>query len=264
MRKLAAPGGPGIEPRWTRATKNLVGTARSAASHVWYTVAHGVVDEVYGPTIDRPQIRDLQLLVTAGETFFHDERRHLETRTEKIDQDALAVRVSNTDPEGRCWIIKEIMTDPDQSALLIRVRIEAEAAWREKLRVFVLCAPRLDIGAWGNSGRVESVGERTVLTANKGETWRALGASVPFLRASVGCVGVNDGWRDLARPPRPDLGVRCRRRRQHRADRRAGHAGSRSGGTTEPGGRAMIMPWMSSDENQREDPGNATFRPRTI
>ncbi len=65
---------PGMEPRWTLVAKDAVGTARSAASHVWYTVSLGVPNEVYWPTIDRPQIRDLQFLVTDGETFFHDER----------------------------------------------------------------------------------------------------------------------------------------------------------------------------------------------
>ena len=197
--ETTAPGGPGIEPRWTRAAKDAVGTSRSAASHVWYTVSQGVVDEVYWPTLDRPQIGDIQILVTDGETFFHDERRHLETQTDKIDPDALAVRVTNSDPEGRYRVVKEIVTDPDQSALLIRVRIETEEAWKERLRVFVLCAPHLEIGGWGNSGRVEAVGDRTLLTANKGSTWLALGASVPLLRASVGYVGVNDGWQDVAR-----------------------------------------------------------------
>ncbi len=196
--QTAAPGGPGIEPRWTRAAKDAVGTARSAASHVWYTVSQGAVDEVYWPTIDRPQIRDLQLIVTDGETFFHDERRDLLTQTELIDADALAVRVTNSDPDGRYRIVKEIITDPDQSVLLIRTRIEADASLRAKLRVFVLCAPHLEIGGWGNTGNVESIGDRTVLTAHKGDSWLALGASVPLVRASIGYVGVNDGWQDLA------------------------------------------------------------------
>ena len=112
----AAPGGPGFEPRWTPASKEALGTARSSASHVCFTVSAGILNEVDRPTIDRPQIRDLKSLVTDGEIFFHDER-HGEL------------------PEG--------------------------------LRVFVQCAPHLDIAAGGNTGRVEAVGDRTVLTANK-------------------------------------------------------------------------------------------------
>ncbi len=91
-------GAPGMEPRWTRATKDAVGTSRSAASHVWYTVSLGVPNEVYWPTIDRPQIRDLQFLVTDGETFFHDDRRHLTTAAEIVDPDALGVCVTNAPP----------------------------------------------------------------------------------------------------------------------------------------------------------------------
>src|SRR5436309_14494140 len=71
-----APGGPGIEPRWTRGTKVAVGTAYSTSSSVWYTLDDSCVTEVYSPTIDSAQIRDLQFLVTDAETFFHDERRN--------------------------------------------------------------------------------------------------------------------------------------------------------------------------------------------
>ncbi len=194
----AAPGGPGIEPRWTRATKDAVGTARSSASHVWFTVSAGILNEIYWPTIDRPQTRDLQFLITDGATFFHGERQ-LETKTEMLDADAQAIRVTNSDPEGRYRIVKDIIADPSQSAVLIRARIEAEGELSEGLRLFVLCAPHLDIGGWDNTGRVESIGDRKVLTANKEDTWLALGASIPFLRASAGYVGVNDGWQDLSR-----------------------------------------------------------------
>ena len=57
-----ATGGPGIEPRWTRSDKEGVGTAYSALSRVWFTVSKGILNEIYYPTIDRPQIRDLQYL----------------------------------------------------------------------------------------------------------------------------------------------------------------------------------------------------------
>jgi len=57
-----APGGHGIAPRWTRSDKDGVGTAYSASSRVWFTVSKGILHEVYYPTIDRPQIRDLQYL----------------------------------------------------------------------------------------------------------------------------------------------------------------------------------------------------------
>ena len=49
--RRTAPGGPGIEPRWTLGVKIAVGTAYSTSSRLWYTLDHGCVTEVYYPTI---------------------------------------------------------------------------------------------------------------------------------------------------------------------------------------------------------------------
>ena len=67
----AAFGRPGIPPRWTSSAKEGVGTAYATASRVWFTLSHGILNEIYYPTIDRPQVRDMQFLITDGETFFH-------------------------------------------------------------------------------------------------------------------------------------------------------------------------------------------------
>ena len=71
-------GGPGIEPRWTSSSKEGVGTAWSDASRVWFTLSHGILNEVYYPTVDRPQVRDLEFLVTDGASFFHAVQSFLE------------------------------------------------------------------------------------------------------------------------------------------------------------------------------------------
>ena len=47
-------GAPGMPPRWTSSEKQTVGTAYSASSRVWYTISHGILNEIYYPTIDRP------------------------------------------------------------------------------------------------------------------------------------------------------------------------------------------------------------------
>lgn len=191
-------GRPGIEPRWTRASKDAVGAAHGAASHVWFTVSAGIVNEIYHPTIDRPQVRDLQLLVTDGETFFHDERRDLTSAITPIDGHALGYRVTNTDPGGRYVIHKELIAHPTQSAVLLRTWLEIEPEWQGKLRVFVLCAPHLEIGGYGNNGAVVESNGRRVLTAHRNGMWLALGADRPFVETSVGYVGSSDGWQDLA------------------------------------------------------------------
>ena len=120
-----APGGPGIEPRWTRGAKRAVGTAYSTSSRVWYTLDHACITEVYYPTIDSPQIRDLQFLITDGETFFHDERRNFVGQIDCISEAALGFEVVNREQEDRYSIHKTILGDPHQTCLLVHTRLEA-------------------------------------------------------------------------------------------------------------------------------------------
>ena len=138
-----ATGGPGIEPRWTRSDKDGVGTAYSALSRVWFTVSKGILNEVYYPTIDRPQVRDLQYLVTDGETFCNDERR-MHNVHEWLAPHALGYRITNTDPRKRYRIIKEVISDPHQACVLMHTRLEADPAILETLRLFALLAPHLE------------------------------------------------------------------------------------------------------------------------
>ena len=198
MRGSVAPGGPGIEPRWNRGAKLAVGTAYSTSSHVWYTLDCGCVTEVYYPTIDSPQIRDLQFLFTDGESFFHDERRHFRGHVDCVSEAALGFEVTNEEKHGRYRVHKTILGDPHQDCLLIRTRLEAPPELLAKLRMYVLCAPHLEIGGWHNSGAVLRRGAHTLLTAYKGNTWLVIGATVPLTEGSCGYVGVNDGWTDLA------------------------------------------------------------------
>ncbi|HEY3394826.1 MAG TPA: glycoside hydrolase family 15 protein [Lacipirellulaceae bacterium] len=190
-------GKPGIEPRWTRGDKDAIGTAYSASSRLWFTLAAGIVNEVYFPTIDRPQIRDLQYLVTDGESFVHDERRHLKSTTKELSNCALGYQITNTDPDGRYQIEKQVITDPHYACLLIQTRVEANESIRDQLRLFALLAPHLGSVGWGNSGRVYRVGNREIFLAHNGNFWLAMAATTPFLRCSCGYVGRSDGWTDL-------------------------------------------------------------------
>src|SRR5512136_526859 len=103
-------GQPGIPPRWTSSSKEGIGTAYATASSVWFTLSHGILNEVYYPSIDRPQVRDMEFLITDGETFFHEEKRDLESSTSLLEQHTLGYYVVKADPEGRYRIIKEMAT----------------------------------------------------------------------------------------------------------------------------------------------------------
>ena len=195
----AAFGAPGIPPRWTRSSKEGLGTAYNTASRIWFTLSHGILNEVYFPTIDSPQIRDLQYLVTDGETFFHEERRDLQTKLEYLDEHVLGYRITNSDPANRYRIVKEIIADPHLPCVLIHTRLEGEEEFVKKLRLYALLAPHLEGRGWGNSARKLNVAGKDLLVAHRGEIQLALGATVPFSRASCGFVGASDGWTDLQR-----------------------------------------------------------------
>jgi glucoamylase len=195
-------GGPGSEPRWTSSVKDAVGTAYAASSRIWFTCSHGILNEVYHPTIDRAQVRDMEFLVTDGETFFHEEKRDLETTFEYIHEEALGVRYVNRDPKGRYKLTKEIICDPHHAVILNHVRIEGDKDLLPRLKVYALLAPHLDGGGAGNSARAVDLAGRKVLLAWKNEYSLAMAAhcgpsGIGFSRVSCGFVGHSDGWRDL-------------------------------------------------------------------
>src|SRR6266851_4109476 len=195
--RRVAPGGTGLPPSWTRGAKESVGTAYSTASRVWYTIAAGIMTEVFYPTIDTPQIRDLQFLVTDGDTFFHDERRNTRSSVDCIDDASLGFTIVNVAEHDLYTIEKTVIGHPHQDCVLMRTRFVAAPDILRRLQVFVLCAPHLEIGGWHNNAEVLETKGGRILVAFKGLTWMALGATTPFGRCSCGYVGVNDGWTDL-------------------------------------------------------------------
>ena len=190
-------GAPGAEPRWTSSRKDAVGMAYSAASRIWYTISHGILNEIYYPTIDRPQTRDMEFLLTDGETFVHEEKRDLERTFEYMDAGSAAVRLTNADPQGRYKIIKEIIADPHHPAVLMRVRIEGDEQLLQRMKVYALLAPHLDVGGAGNSGSVLDLAGKPALLAWKNGISLVMTVDCGFSRASCGFVGTSDGWQDL-------------------------------------------------------------------
>jgi glucoamylase len=191
-------GAAGIPPRWTHANKDGVGTAYSGDSRIWFTVWNGVITEVYNPTVDRPQIRDLQYLITDGQSFFHEEKRHLQSQTESLWDHTLGYRITNSDPQGRYQVIKEVISAPHLPCILQSTRLQGDSEFLSQLKLYAICAPHLEVGGWGNNAYVVEVAGQEILVAQKGEIWLALGATIPFSRLSCGYVGSSDGWTDLA------------------------------------------------------------------
>jgi len=194
-------GSPGMNPRWTSSVKDAVGTAYSASSRIWFTVSHGILNEIYHPTIDHPQTRDMELLISDGSSFVHEEKRDLDINFEYIHPDALGVRYTNRDREGRYQLVKDIICDPHHSVVLMQVRLQAGPNGSDELlnslKIYALLAPHMDGGGAGNSARAVDVAGHRVLLAWKNRWTLAMSADCGFARLSCGFAGASDGWRDL-------------------------------------------------------------------
>lgn len=206
-----APGGPGIEARWTSSAKNGVGTALSRHSPVWFTLSHGVLNEIYYPRVDSACTRDFGLIVTGPEGYFSEEKRHCQSQTAPVRTGIPAFHVTNTAHDGRYRIDKEIITDPDRPCVLQRLTFTALTGDAADYRVHALLAPHLVNAGAHNAAWVGEVEGVQILFAVGQSRYLALAASVPWRAASAGFVGVSDGWQQLHETGRIDP-------QYHRAD----------------------------------------------
>jgi glucoamylase len=187
-------GAPGIEPRWTSSAKEGVGTAYHTSCRLWFTISHGIVNEIYYPHVDQPNTRDFQFLITDGETFCHEEKRDLDHQIEYPEHDCLLYRLTNSDADERYRLVKHVMTDPHRSVLIVHTKVEVlDEALRGKLRLYALLAPQ---GA-ENSAWCSEIGGSALIRAQRGAVHLVMGSSGGFVRRSVGYVGTSDGWQDL-------------------------------------------------------------------
>ncbi|HBB87727.1 MAG TPA: glucoamylase [Blastocatellia bacterium] len=192
---LFAPGAPGADAHWPTAAKNGFGTANSLRSKVWFTLAEGVMTEVYYPTLDVPNVQTLQLVVTQGnrvETELDDTVHRLEIP----DAAALTFRQVNTAKSGAYKITKTYLTDPERSSVLIDVTFETNDAEECKCSISVYYDPSLN-----NSGMHDSaLRDGDWLVAADNDKASALTAIEYDLDNPVnGYLGINDGLTQLRR-----------------------------------------------------------------
>lgn len=194
-----APGGPGIPARWISSAKTGIGTSLSAASRVWFTLSHGILDEIYYPRVDQACTRDLGLIVTDGRDFFSEEKRDSEHQVAYLAEGVPAYRLVNTCRQGRYRLEKEIVSDPQRDVVLQRIRFTSLQGVIDDYHVYALLAPHLGNQGAGNTAWVGDYKGTPMLFAERGSNALALACSVPWLKGSAGYVGASDGWQDLKR-----------------------------------------------------------------
>ena len=192
-----APGWPGIPPRWTSSAKSGVGTALGAESRVWFTTSHGIVDEIYYPSVDRACTRDLGFIVTDGQAFLSEEKRDARSETSVISPGVPAFHLRNTCNAGRYQIDKELLTDPHTDVVLQRIQFSALQGVVADYHLYVVLAPHLDNRGSDNTAWVGDYKGVPMLFAARNGSALALASSVPWLARSVGFVGFTDGWQEL-------------------------------------------------------------------
>ena len=146
----AAPGGPGAASYFDLARKDCLGTARDSVSKVWYTVAGGVLSDVYEPTVDNTNVGTLQYAVTDGSTFTDLQTRDM-TYTVKADDTGMVCTVTSTDAKHGFQLITTYTTDPARDTVLMNTRLAAAPGTHTNLRALHVYA-RLDAHVNGNGG----------------------------------------------------------------------------------------------------------------
>src|SRR5579872_653837 len=117
-----APGGPGALSHFDLARKDCLGTARNTTSKVWYTIANGVLSDVYYPTVDNTNVSTLQYIVTDGSSFTDLQTRDMSYTVQLLGGAALECRVIATAHSGKYRITTDYVTDPNQNTVVMHMQ----------------------------------------------------------------------------------------------------------------------------------------------
>jgi glucoamylase len=193
----AAPGGPGLQPTWSSSNKEMVGCSADR-SRLWFTIGGGILNEVYYPRVDIPQIRDLGFIVADGKGFWVEVKRLWQHTVDLLEPGIPAVHIVHR--HARFQLELTIVPGAERDAMLIKVALSGDA----DLRPYALLSPHLGGTGKNNFAEVVDHGGRCVLQAQQGPYALALaavgeGQRDAFSRASVGYAGASDGWQDFSR-----------------------------------------------------------------
>jgi glucoamylase len=120
-----APGAPGIAPTWTSSAKDIVGCSLGP-SRIWFTLGFGIVNEVYCPRLDTPQIRDLGFIVADGRGFWVEVKRLENYTLRLLAPGTPAIEVVHT--HERFTLGLRMTPDPDRDVLLIEVNLAGDGS----------------------------------------------------------------------------------------------------------------------------------------
>jgi len=147
-----APDGPGALSHFDLARKDCLGTARNRTSKTWYTVADGVLSDVYYPTADNTNVETLQYVVTDGSTFTDLQTRDMTYTVSALDRSGLTCRVTTTAKSGKYRLVTDFVTDPRRNAVLMRTTFKSLVGPAGRYRLYVRFDPTVNGNGGGGSG----------------------------------------------------------------------------------------------------------------
>jgi glucan 1,4-alpha-glucosidase len=209
-----ASDGPGALSHFDLARKDCIGTARNTSSKVWFTLANGVLSDVYYPTIDNTNVETMQFIVSDGSTFTDLQTRDATYTVTSRDPQSMTCQVTTTAKSGKYRIISDYITDPAQNTLLVRVQFQPLVGSLSDYQLYVRLDPTINGNGGGGSGNggadsatLDQSTGRAVPVAFDTQTatnaanrdyaqpiFSALNADTDFLQVSSGFVGApSDG-----------------------------------------------------------------------
>jgi glucoamylase len=203
-----APGGPGANPDWLPANKTGFGTSYTRASNVWFTLQGGRLSEVYYPRLDTPSVRNLDFVITDGQSFAQRAQDMPTTtrlanlqpgrRKSGDDSESLTYQIVNTDTSNRWRLTTTYVTDPSRPTLLINV--EFTSLNGQPYQVYAVYQPQLNNPVLNAPLGESGVTQGNALLASDAQTQVATGlvASPAFSETANGYLGTSDGWTDLS------------------------------------------------------------------
>ena len=212
-----AVGSPGLTSHQGQSRKDCVGTSRTTESKIWFTVARGILSDVYAPTLDATNVETMQYLVTDGSSFTDLQSRDT-TYAVSSDTTGTVCTITSTAKSGAYRLVNTYFTDPSRNSVVVRTKFQPLTKAARNYSLYV----RLDANAGGNGGGGPANGgadtavidtstaqpvpvsfdTRTTSQANRTAyavpSYVALTGDQPFIQASSGFVGTaSDGLTQL-------------------------------------------------------------------
>src|SRR5258708_4979913 len=147
-----APDGPGALSHFDLARKDCLGTARNTTSKVWFTLANGVLSDVYYPTIDNTNVETLQYIVTDGSTFTDLQTRDTTYTMQPLSTRALDCRVTATAKSGKYRIVTDYLTDPNRNTVVMRTHFVPLVGDLATYQLYVRYDPSINGNGGGGAG----------------------------------------------------------------------------------------------------------------